>query len=171
LLDPARTFIKAGVILVGLKREWRFAELRAGEDGLQAVVVARGQRIELMVVTPGAAHGQAQERRDGMMGDVIEKQLPCYGGDADAGVLPRAHSQEARGDQALRVTGLPLVACDLFEYKLAVRLVLIEAADDVVAVAPGVGTLEVIGVAVGIGVTDDVEPVTRPALAVVWGCQ
>ena len=48
-----------------------------------------------------------------------------------------------------------------------VGLVAVEGADDVVAIAPGVGAVRVVLEAVGVGVADDVEPVAAPALAVV----
>jgi hypothetical protein len=57
------------------------------------------------------------------------------------------------------MAGVEFVAGDLFADELVVRLVLIETADDVVAIAPGVGALEVVRVAARVGVADDVEPV------------
>ena len=51
----------------------------------------------------------------------------------------------------------------LFQDEAVVRLAVVEAPDDVVAIAPGVGTLEIIRVAGRVGVAGDVEPVTAPA--------
>ena len=51
--------------------------------------------------------------------------------------------------------------------KLVVGLVVVEAADDVVAIAPGERLGAVALVAVGLGVADQVEPVPAPLLAVV----
>ena len=59
------------------------------------------------------------------------------------------------------------VTGDLFAEKLVVGLVGVERGDDVIAVVPGVGAKLVALEAVGIGVVRDVEPVARPALAVV----
>jgi hypothetical protein len=64
------------------------------------------------------------------------------------------------------MAGVEFVAGDLFVDELVVRLVLIETADDVVAIAPGVGALEVVRVAARVGVADDVEPVAAVAFAV-----
>ena len=50
-----------------------------------------------------------------------------------------------------------------------VRLVVVEALDDVVAVSPGVRLGGVELVAVGLGVADQVQPVPAPALAVARG--
>ena len=61
------------------------------------------------------------------------------------------------------------VAGDVFDHELVEGQVGVEGADDVVAVAPGVGDVEVELVAVRLGVADQVEPVAAPALAVVRG--
>ena len=65
------------------------------------------------------------------------------------------------------VTWSSLVAGDLLLEEHVVRLVLVERADHVIAVAPGVGTVEVVLEAVGIGVARDIQPVAAPALAIV----
>ena len=59
------------------------------------------------------------------------------------------------------------VAGHLFLDEPAVRLVLVERPDHVIAVRPGVGARLVLVVAVGVAVMDHVEPVPAPALAVV----
>src|SRR5690606_3645061 len=58
------------------------------------------------------------------------------------------------------------VAGDLFLEELAVGLVVVERADDVVAIGPGVGADFVFVVAVSVAVVGDIEPVTPPAFAV-----
>ena len=59
-----------------------------------------------------------------------------------------------------------LVAGELLADEAVVGLVVVERADDVVAVAPGVGLGVVALVAVGLGEPDEVEPVPAPLLAV-----
>ena len=66
-----------------------------------------------------------------------------------------------------RRAGEEHVAGELLLDEPVVRLVGVERADDVVAVRPGVGPRLVLVVAVRLAVVDDVEPVPRPALAVV----
>ena len=61
------------------------------------------------------------------------------------------------------------VAGDVLGEEPVVGQVGVEGADDVVAVAPGVGDLVVELVAVRLGVADQIEPVPAPALAVVRG--
>ena len=69
--------------------------------------------------------------------------------------------------RASRIAGERLVAGELLEDEAVERLVGVEGADDVVAIAPGVGPRFVELVAVGVGVAGEVEPVPAPALAVV----
>ena len=76
------------------------------------------------------------------------------------------------GDEAERLdavgrAGEEHVAGDLLLHEPGVGLVVVERADDVVAVGPGVRPRLVLVVAVRVAVVDDVEPVPRPALAVV----
>ena len=64
------------------------------------------------------------------------------------------------------------VAGELLTDKPIPREVVVECADDVVAVAPCPAPLGVtLGVALRVGVPGDVEPVASPALAVVWRSQ
>ncbi len=57
--------------------ERRFDELGAGDDAGECVVITRGDRIELMIVTAGTGDGQAQQAaRDG-----IDAFIPFVGDD------------------------------------------------------------------------------------------
>src|SRR5262249_13414828 len=57
------------------------------------------------------------------------------------------------------------VAGDLLLNESPIGLILVEGADDVIAVRPGVGAGLVLVVAVGVAVVDHVEPVSAPPLA------
>src|SRR2546428_12844050 len=57
-----------------------------------------------------------------------------------------------------------LVARKLLQNEAVVRLVAVERADHVVAIAPHLGADLIVLVAVGIGVARQVQPVPRPAL-------
>ena len=65
--------------------------------------------------------------------------------------------------------GVERVAGQLFFDEAGVGLVVIEGADDVIAVGPGVGAELVLIVAMGIAVVDHVEPVAAPAFAIARG--
>src|SRR5262249_60051551 len=97
---------------------------------------------------------------------VVEPLRPGHGRDAHSGMLPGTHAKKSRSDQLLRIRWLDLVAGNLVQDELIVRQVPIKAANHVVPVAPRVGTLIIVRVAAGVGVSHYVEPMTRPALAV-----
>lgn len=60
------------------------------------------------------------------------------------------------------------IACELFEYKLAIGYIFVEGLDDVVAIAVGGGAKIVLFVSIGFSESDEVEPVTGPAFTVAW---
>ena len=142
--------------------------LGARQDARQGVVVAGGDRVELVVVAPGAADRQPEEGladRVELLVDHVDQQLLLVGradhlgpDDEEPGrhdvVVPLLLGAE--GEQ---------VAGELLGEEPVERLVGVERGDHVVAIAPGVVVGEVLVRAVGVGVTRDVEPVTAPALA------
>ena len=71
------------------------------------------------------------------------------------------------GDQRLVFVGSDLVAGQLLAQEPIVRLVVVEGADDVIAIAPGVLAVRVVLEAVGLGEADDIQPVLAPVLAIV----
>ena len=105
-------------------------------------------------------------------------------GDRVAGSVG-AHAQEGRGGEGVDLgrvehrggdiggrDPMEFVAGQLFLDEAVPRLVGVERADDVVAVAPGVRSDRIrVRVAVGVGVSRDVQPMTAPAFAVGFGSQ
>ena len=84
--------------------------LGAGEDGLQAVVVGRRDRVELVVMAAGAGHRQAEEDRADRPGDLGQLRLPPDRRiDVPADDLPRPAAPEPGGDQGLGRPRLGLV--------------------------------------------------------------
>jgi hypothetical protein len=126
-------------------------------------------------VAPGAGDGEAEE---GFAEDVDFRVAHLVADLFEIGgaVALLAEAEEAAGDggfQVLAVGGEALrgkaVAVDVFAEKGVVGEVLIEGADDVVAVAPGFVLVEIELVAAGFGEADEVEPVAGPAFAVSGG--
>ena len=144
-------------------------ELGGGEDGHHAVVVAGGDGVEFVVVALGALEWVGEEGLADGVDDVIEPELAGLLEDGHGGLLPRSHAEEAGGDEGVGVSGGEFVAGKLLEDEGGEGFILVEAADDVVAVAPGVGAGVVVCEAGGIGVADDIEPVAAEVLAVVRG--
>ena len=81
-------------------------------------------------------------------------------------MCPRPGAQEARRDERLRIAREQFVAGGLLAHEPVAGLVEIETADHVFAAPPGVGALEVVRVASGIGVSHGVEPAPPPAFPV-----
>src|SRR5205823_1966839 len=77
-------------------------DVGAEKDACQAVVIRRRYRIEFVVVTAGAGHGQAQEGPADhvhlVVGDVGEQLLLVR-----VAAAPVADGQQAGGDDAVRV--------------------------------------------------------------------
>ena len=137
LLQAERARILVQVVAAGVVVVEEDARLLVGhEDGLHAVVVALGNRVKLMVVAARAAHRQAQKDAAGGVGKVGE------GFDAILPLLLVEHvAVGADGVEAGALLGLglfriDLVAGDGLADEAIIRLVVIEALDDVVAVAP-----------------------------------
>ena len=146
------------------------------QEAQQRVVVGLRERVELVVVAARASDGQPEEGHAGGAEHVVEV-VELRGGGVVGLVVPGVQPVEPRGDEAgppLRSQrrcgadrGLgQLVARDLFAHEPVVGLVGVEAVDDVVAVAPGVGLRPIPLVAVALGIADQVQPMATPALAV-----
>ena len=142
---------------------------RALEDPGQCVVVGCRNRIDLVVVAPGATEGHPQECfADGihLLIDDVHLQFD--------GVVFRQHfganRQEAGGDQTFapgaRSTFGEQVAGDLFPHKLVVGFVLLERIHHVVPVPKGLMVGEVFVHPIAVAVTGDIQPVASPPLAV-----
>ena len=123
------------------------------------------QRIELVVVTVRAAHGEPE--KGGTVGLrslalVVDSQLladrAAFSG-ADPG------TDETRRDDLVRAARGQQVPRQLLTHEPVERLVVVERLDDVVAIRPDAA--EVVDVnAVGVAVSRDIQPVARPVLAI-----
>ena len=141
--------------------------LGVGEERLQPVVVGLQDRIELVVVTLGAAVGHAQKCLSDDVGDVLEDFLPSQPQVRRVGFVGIVSVEGGRHARPM-VVGPQFVAGDLFADEAVIRLVFVKGVDDVVAIAPGVGTGLVGLESFAFGIAGQVEPVARPALAVMW---
>ncbi len=147
--------------------------IEGGKDRLQAVIVFLRDRIELVVVAAGALHGEAAKRVEGRGDHVVAVEVA---GDpaVDLGLrhfrmadeVPRPGRDETGRLDAVARVGLEHVAGQLFLDELPIRPVLVERADQIIAIGPGIGPRLVLVVAVRLAVVHDVHPVPRPPLAV-----
>ena len=123
-----------------------------------------------MARTCGSWHRRAAERE-------AQEDLRCGGDDVvdliepillrvGRLVVPRAQPEEAGGNEGVGRGVGKLVAGDLLDQEAVVRLIVVECADDPIAIAPGAGLGRVSLESVGFRESDEIEPVSRPALAV-----
>ena len=144
--------------------------LHAREDRRHAVVVALGDRVELVIVA--AAHSRRSGR--GTRSPVVEtmssrSSTRCWRVASPSGCRPRRARRPTRKPVADRVSrrrpGMASPASCSRDEPVE-RHVVVERADDPVAIRPGIGPRRVHLVAVALGEAHDVEPVPPPALAV-----
>ena len=129
-----------------------------------------------MVVAAGAGDGHAEKRLAEHV-DLVVDAVGLIGAGIDGRVLGFAQPPEAGGeDRFVEKEMRPLfgaaaragqqVAGQVLADELIVGHVVIESADQVVAILPGVGNCKVELVALRLGVAHHVEPMPRPALAI-----
>ena len=135
------------------------------EEGAKLKVVLLEEWIVLVIVAAGALKTESEEDVGGGIGDFGKNQVPLPASIAVV-VFVDPVSEEAGGDKCSRVIGEEFVASELFLEEAVVWLVLIERLDDVIAVSPGIGSIEVSAIAIGVGIADEIEPVSRPAFAI-----
>ncbi len=119
-----------------------------------------------MRVAARATIGHAEERGSDRIGDVIQNllaPLPQIAGIAFVGIM----TIEAGRDSRPGIVRPQLISGDLLFHEAVVWLVLIERLNDVIAVAPGVRAGLVGFEPFTFGVSGEVQPMTRPPLAIV----
>ena len=143
-------------------------DLHRSEEGLKTVVIALGERLELMIVAARAAHGQAKKSQRGGIGNIVERVVAAL---FLVGTVHhiRAEKIEAGGRERLGVAGPEFVAGDLLADKTVVRLIVIEGANNVVPVTPRMRAYGIVLKAIGLGEAGEVEPVPPPALTISRG--
>jgi hypothetical protein len=151
----------------------RQVELRAAgcraleriEDGNHPIVVMLRHGIELVVVAASTAKRQAEKDLAGG-GDQVVELIEAVLLGVGRLIVPGSQAEEAAGDERLGAGIGKLIAGQLLEHETIERFVLVEGANHVVAITPDVRLDGVALVAIGFGVTHQVEPVPAPALAV-----
>ena len=76
--------------------------------------------------------------------------------------------QEPDSTQCFRIGGSNQVTCQLPADKLIVRHVAVQSLNHPVAIRPGIGAREVTFKPIALTKPDDIQPVPRPSLAIVW---
>ncbi len=135
------------------------------ERGGEGVVIRLGDGVELVVVAARAPDGEAQERRGGGVHQIVDPLVLVFHRIVGL-VVPSAESQEPGGDQGTLGAVREFVAGQLLQHEPIVGNIAVDAAHDPVAVLPGERLGGVALVAVGVGVSDQIEPMARLALGV-----
>ncbi len=147
------------------------------EDRSETVVIDLRDRLVAMVVALRASEAETQQRRRDRLDRLGHDSIPR---DVLIGRTRRrpiwSHAQETCRRQLVEILRREIrvrqrhefVAGKLLNEELIERLVVVEGANDVVAVLEGPRAHRVfIGVAIRVGVARDIEPVPAPTLAVV----
>ena len=166
-------FSKEGGLVAGVLG---FVEI--GEDAVERVVIFGGNGVEFVVVATRAGDGEAEE---GFAGDV-DAVVDDVVGDSVEFVTKGKETEGGEGALVERGLGVGVfsfgfldgrgeeaIGGELFNDELVVGKIAVEGVDDVVPIGPGVGVTEVLaalGVAFGVGVAGDIEPVAAPTFAV-----
>ena len=135
----------------------------------EAVEVGLCDRVELVIVAASAIYGEPEEGLPDGADEVFEFILP--GDDPHLVVaqnrIVNRGNEEPGGLHGFGIVGAQHVASELQPRELVVRHVRVQRANDPVAVGPGIWAHTVAFEAIGLAITNDIEPVPRPALAVV----
>ncbi len=149
-----------------------FAELRPTttefdplEDGGHSIVVLNRDRIELVVVTPGATHRHPEHGSTDGLNDLIHSVGASLSDRCRFAADGCGGNVRSRHKKSCRLTDTKLITGELFFQKLIVRDVVVESADDVVAIDPRVLPIQIRLGPVRLRPADYVEPVLRPALS------
>ena len=155
----------AGARRVGVEHR----RMRAGEDAVERVEVGLRNGVELVVVAARAGDGQRLEGLGHRVDLVVgEGHLLVERVDRRKTVQDHAQLADADGafvEAAAQARLRQQVAGDRLADQLRPGHVVVEGADQVVAVAPGVGDRRVALGTVGFGVAHPVHEVARPLLA------
>src|SRR5262245_46884996 len=156
------------ILLPGLKTHEPV--VAAGKKAEERVIIFRQNRVELVVVAAGASDRQAEKRFREYVDAIIE---------AVSLVLPHVHGRveffpqkpKPGGQDGLIETGridasvFQQIAGNVFGHKLIVGQILIQCADDVIAVLVGIRQIVVVLVSPAFGIAYQIQPVPAPALA------
>ncbi len=118
-------------------------------------------------------HGETVDRAHDRAHHVVAIEMPGdppvafgFGHFFVADQIPRAGGQEAEGHDSVERVRVEGIARDLLFDEPGIGLIRVQGADDVIAIRPGVGSRLILVVAVRLAEMNDVEPMPRPAFAI-----
>ncbi len=166
VLGIAMLFGRLAGSQLGLAGNWMIAkQVQRFEIRPQPVEVLDADRIVLVVVALGAAELHRQQRAAHGGRHFVEHDVPPLLLQVDVGHV-RPAEQKAGGHGRRRIAGLEQIAGQLQADELVVGQVAVQRVDHPVAIAPGIGSQQVVFESVRLGKPGQVEPMLGIALAV-----
>ena len=150
--------------------EIRLPDIARPKNAGRAVVVNLADRIEFVIVAARAFDGQADEGGGGCVHHVLKARVKIVGRVVGF-IVPRAGADHSGSNDRLLVAIGHLVAGQLIGHEPVVRHVVVEGVDHPVAIPPNVWLQLIALVAARLSEADEVEPVPRPAFAVMLGSE
>ncbi len=150
---------------IGPLQQGALAMLDSGKHGLQSVIVFLQDRIEFVVVATGAAHCQTQKGGAGRIHEIRQFVLSLHQRQIDIRTLDDVVG--AADQETGRFIDSPAIACQLFDQKIPVGLVLVQGLNHVIAIIPGVAAVPIDFVSGGLTKPHHVQPVPGPAFSIV----
>ena len=149
--------------------------IHASEHRLQAVVIARRNGIELVVVAARAVDGEtlecAHRGHHHVVAVVVARDESIGLGDGQLDVadeIPRPGGDETQRRSKFWLIRKKRVRRQLLLHESRIGFVAVERVDDVVAIRPGIQAGLVLVVAMRLAEVNRVQPVPRPAFAIAW---
>src|SRR6266516_3774032 len=150
------------------RRQRLFFAIDIPENSIQAIVVARRNRIELVIVATRATGGQSEHGDGGCADDIVqlivEHALLVFLRIAGLNANSWTGSKESGSDQRALVLRLVFIACKLPAYESVKRHVLIHRLDDEIPIAVDGRPVLVVLVPFTVRVARQIKPMARPAL-------
>ena len=152
---------------LGLRRaQFTVCIFHPRDESLHGVVIFGRDGIKLMIVAARATDAETEEGLADVHDDLINRILPREP-DGRRILADLARQQHGCGDEKSRGRVLAHgITGDLLLDEPVIGRVVVEGADDIVAVGPGVRALGVHFKAVCVGITHNIQPVLRPAFAI-----
>ena len=148
--------------------------IHAGKNRLQRVVILRGYRIKLVIMTTGTVNCGADEGghhgRDHVIAVQVLRDLLVNRAVGDSHLrtfIPRPSRQHPDGANHRRLIREKDITRHLLTNELSVWLVRVKRLNQVITIRPRVFTDGILIVSMGLGVVNDIHPVPGPSFPVV----
>ena len=130
---------------------------------LHSVVVFLRNGIELVVMTSRALDRESENPSADRRDHVIEILVPEFRIVFLAEAHLRVVAKKACGDQRVRCNGIELISGELLTQELIPGSIAIKGSNHVIAISPGIRAVEIVLVAIRIGVARYIQPMPSPS--------